>query len=188
MTEAKQPPLKRTAKYETFSLNPGKRHTRTRTALAYTRVKDGFLRRLGRTRAWRDLDDSRALRAATKAGRPADVPVHLHDHALLDAVDTMRRHILGAIADTHLRAKLFRRFEGEQRHYAFWILRRYVRIGAVLRSEAPDPTPPPGSKWKGIAISVPERKAGGPCRRTWRTTCAFRPRRRPVRRSGSTRA
>lgn len=31
-------------------------------------------------------------------------------------------------------------------------------MGATLRGEAPDPTLPPRSKWKGLAISVPERK------------------------------
>ena len=67
------------------------------------------------------------------------------------------RDIQGTIANTHLRAKLFQRFEGEQRHYAFGFLRRYAHIGAMLRGEAPDSTPPPGSHRK-IAISVPERK------------------------------
>ena len=152
------PPLKRTAKYETLPLNRGKRRTLLDLVLAYTQVKDGFLRMLGRTSAWCHLDDPRALRAATKGERLDGVPAHLHDQALFDAVDTLRRHSQGAIANTHLKAKLFARFEGERRHYAFWMLRRYARIGAVLRGEAPDPAPPPDSKWKGLAISVAERK------------------------------
>ncbi len=154
----KQPPLKRTAKYETLPLNRGKRRALLDLTLVYTRVKDGFLRMLGRTVAWHHLDDPRGLRAATKGMRLDGVPAHLQDQALFDAVEALRRHIEAAVANTHLKAKLFARFEGVKRHYAFWILRRYARIGAALRGESPDPTPPPDSKWKGIAISVPERK------------------------------
>ena len=161
MTEiggSKQPPLKRTAKYETLPLNRSKRQTLLNVVLAYTRVKDLFLRMLGRTVAWHHLDDPRALRASTKGKRPDAVPAHLHDQALFDAVDTLHRPIQSAIANTHLKVKLFARFDGARRHYAFWILRGYARIGAVLRGEAPDPTPPAGAKWKGIAIPFPERK------------------------------
>ena len=161
MTEiggSKQPPLKRTAKYETLPLNRSKRQTLLNVVLAYTRVKDLFLRMLGRTVAWHHLDDPRALGASTKGKRPDGVPAHLHDQALFDAVDTLHRPIQSAIANTHLKVKLFARFDGARRHYAFWILRGYARIGAVLRGEAPDPTPPAGAKRKGIAIPVPERK------------------------------
>ena len=154
----KQPPVKRTARYETLPRGPGKRRALFDMAQVYARVKDGFLRMIGRTSAWCHLDDPRRLRAATKAARLDSVPAHLQDQALFDAVDTMRRHIAAAVANTHVKAKLFARFEGAKRHYAFWILRKYEYIGATLRGEAPDPTPPPGSRRKGIAISVLERK------------------------------
>ena len=125
MTEiggSKQPPLKRTAKYETLPLNRSKRQTLLNVVLAYTRVKDLFLRMLGRTVAWHHLDDPRALGASTKGKRPDGVPAHLHDQALFDAVDTLHRPIQSAIANTHLKVKLFARFDGARWHYAFWIL------------------------------------------------------------------
>jgi len=156
--DSEQPPLQRTAKYETLPLNRGKCRVLSDLVLAYTRIKDGFLRMLGRTAAWHHLDDPRGLRAATKEERQRGVPAHLQDQALFDAVDTMRRYIEGGIASTHVKAKVFARFGGAKRHYAFWILRRYAHIGAVLRGEVPDPTPPPGVKGKGMAISALERK------------------------------
>lgn len=45
----KQSPLKRTAKCETLPLNRSKCRALLDLMLAYTRVKDGFLRVLGRT-------------------------------------------------------------------------------------------------------------------------------------------
>jgi len=157
-SEDKQLPPKRTAQYETLPLNGGKRCVLLNLVLAYTRVEDGFLRMLGRTAAWHYLDDPRALRTATKGQRFDGVPAHLHDQAPFDAVHTMGRHIEAGVASTHAKAKVFTRFDGVKRHYAFWILRRYAHIGAVLRGEAPDPTPAPGVKGKGMAISAPERK------------------------------
>ena len=61
--------------------------------------------------------------------------------ALSDAVDTMKRWILAAIAQAHTKGKLFRAFKGPQRRYAFWLLllQKFARIGAVLRGEAPEP-------------------------------------------------
>ncbi len=79
----------------------------------------------------------------------AGVPVHLQDQAIKDAVLAMRRWINSAIARTHLKQRIFARFDREQRHYAFWLLGRYGRIGAVLRGEAPPPA---------FEIPVQERK------------------------------
>jgi hypothetical protein len=104
---AKQLPLQRTAKYETLPLHRGKRRVLSDLVLAYTRVKDGLLRMLGRTPAWHHLDDPRGLRAATKEERQRGVPAHLQDQALFDAVDTMRRHIEGGIASIQVKAKVF---------------------------------------------------------------------------------
>lgn len=158
MAANKLPPLKRTAKYETLPLNRGKRGVLLELVHTYTEIKDSFLCMLGRTNAWHHLDDPRALRHTTRAARRDDVPAHLQDQALFDAVDTLRRFIEAGVAAVHLRAKLFQRFDREQRHYAFWLLRRYARIGAVLRGEAPDPTPPPRSKQRPIGISMLDRK------------------------------
>ncbi len=151
-------PLKRTAKDETLPLNRSQRQTLLNVVLAFTRVKDRFLGMLGRTTAWHHLDDLRTFRTATKGERLDGVPAHLQDQALLDAVDTMRRHVQSAVVGTHVKAKVFTRFDGAKRHYAFWILHRYAHIGATLRGEAPDPTPSPGVKGNGMARSAAERK------------------------------
>jgi putative transposase len=120
--------------------------------LAYGRQKDAFLRELVRTTRWGDLDAPRTFRNRDKASRVNvwQLPVHLYDRALADAVDTMKRWILAAIAQAHIQGKCFRAFEGPQRRYAFWLLRKFVRIGAVLRGEAPVPT---------FEISLAERRA-----------------------------
>ena len=109
--------------------------------LAYGRQKDAFLRELVRTTRWGDLDAPRTFRNRDKASRVNgwQLPVHLYDRALADAVDTMKRWILAAIAQAHIQGKCFRAFEGPQRRYAFWLLRKFVRIGAVLSGEAPVP-------------------------------------------------
>ena len=49
------------------------------------------------------------------------LPVHLYDRALDDAVNTMKRWILAAIAQAHIKEKLVRTFKGPQRRYAFWL-------------------------------------------------------------------
>jgi hypothetical protein len=49
----------------------------------------------------------------------------------------------------HIEGTRFRAFEGRQRRYAFWLLRKFVRIGAGLRGEAPEPP---------FAISLAERQ------------------------------
>jgi len=158
-SEDEQLPRKRTAQYETLPRKRGKRRARLDLMLAYTRITDSWLRMRGRTSAWHRLDDPRVRRTAAKDRRREGVPVQLQDQALWDAVDTMRRHLQSAMANTHLRAKVFVQLDGAKRRYAFWILHRYARIGAVWRGEAPDPPPPPGAKWKGMAIAVHQRKA-----------------------------
>ncbi len=132
---------KRTAKYATRPLNRGKRATLHALVGAFANVKDRVLRALARTRAWEHLDGRwQDLRDALKPQYRTGYPVHLQDQAVKDAVETMRKWIDAALAATHLRRRVFIRFEGEaQRHYAYWLLRRYARIGAVLRGEAPIP-------------------------------------------------
>ena len=126
--------------------------------LAYTRVKDGFLRVLHPTSAWHQLDHPRTFRAAAKRERLDGVPAHIQDQAMFEVVHTMRRCVQSAVANTHVKAKVFARFGAAKRHDAFWILPRYAPIGAALRGEALDPTPPPGVKGKGIALCITERK------------------------------
>ena len=129
--------MKRTAKYETVMLNVGKWRVIEEIARAYASEKDRTLVLLGRAVNWHFLDDKRSLRTAMKG--TTSLPVHLHDQAIFDAVDTMKRHIEAAKAHTHVRAKVFTRFDGAKRHYAFWILRSYGRIGLILGGKAPTP-------------------------------------------------
>ena len=70
-----------------------------------------------------------------------DVSVHLQDQAVFDAADTMKRFIEASIASSHMRGKVFARYQGPQRRYAYWLLRRYERIGAVLQGKTPTPEP-----------------------------------------------
>lgn len=144
--------MTRTVKWLSGPLNTGKWAAVLAIATAYSLQKDAFLRTLARTVRWADLDNPRAFRKRDKASRVNcwTLPVHLYDRALFDAVETMRRWILAAIAQTHIEGKLFRMFEGRQRRYAFWLLRKFVRIGAVLRGEAPEPQ---------FAIALAERQA-----------------------------
>ena len=141
--------MKRTAKYGTRRLNRGKWRELLALVHAFVGMKDTFLRILGRTSAWHHLDQPKAFRnEAKKLYRPG-IPVHLQDQALFDAVETMRRFIEAGIAAVQLRAKIFARYSGEKRHYAFWLLRGYGRIGAVLGGEAPVPK---------FDVSAPERR------------------------------
>ena len=144
--------MTRTVKWPSVALNIGKWLAIMAVVLAYGRQKDAFLRELVRTTRWGDLDAPRTFRNRDKASRVNvwQLPVHLYDRALADAVDTMKRWILAAIAQAHIQGKCFRAFEGPQRRYAFWLLRKFVRIGAVLRGEAPVPT---------FEISLAERRA-----------------------------
>ncbi len=141
--------LKRTAKYETQPLNRGKWRELLALVHAFVGMKDTFLRIPGRTSAWQHLDKPKAFRNDAKKLYRLDLPAHLQDQAVFDAVDTLRRFIEAGIASVHLRAKVFAHYSGEKRHYAFWLLRGYGRIGAVLCGEAPVPK---------FNLSAPERK------------------------------
>jgi len=142
----------RTVKWHSDPLNAGKWVAILAIATAYSRQKDAFLRTLARTVRWADLDNPRAFRDRDKKSRGNSwkLPVHLYDRALFDAVDTMKRGILAAVSQAHIEGKLFRAFEGPKRRYAFWLLRKFGRIGAVLRGEAPEPP---------FAITLAERQA-----------------------------
>jgi IS605 OrfB family transposase len=133
----------RTVKWLSWTLNVGKWLGLVAVALAYSHQKDAFLRDLAKTSRWADLDKPRKFRNRDKKTRVNvwRLPVHLYDRALSDAVDTMRRWILSAIATAHIRGKVFAsdKLSAEQKHYGFWILRSFERIGAVLRGEAPSP-------------------------------------------------
>ena len=144
--------MTRTVTWLSGMLNTGKWAAVLAMATAYSLQKDAFLRTFARTVRWADLDNPRAFRNRDKGSRVDfwKLPVHLYDRALFDAVDTMRRWILAAIAQAHIEGKLFRAFEGPQRRYAFWLLRKFVRIGAALRGEALEPP---------FEISLAERQA-----------------------------
>jgi len=142
--------MKRTAKYESRPLNRGKRRLLIELVGAFCQSKGLALTVLGRTKAWEYLDKPKAFRNAMKARHLPGIPVHLQDQAALDAVDTMRRHVESCLARTHANARIFRRFDGIKRRYAYWLLKRYAHIGAVLRGEAPVP--------EHFAIGYLERK------------------------------
>lgn len=55
------------------------------------------LQTLGRTSAWHHVDNAHAFRDEAKSLYRPDVPVHLQDQALCDAVETMRRFIEAGI-------------------------------------------------------------------------------------------
>jgi len=131
--------MKRTAKYESRPLNRGKRRLLMELVEAFCRIKSLALTALGRTKAWEYLDKPKAFRNAMKSRHLPDVPVHLQDQAVLDAADTMRRYVESCLTRTHAKARIFRRFDGTKRRYAYWLLKRYAHIGAVLRGEAPVP-------------------------------------------------
>ena len=133
--------MTRTIQWLSAALNAGKWAAILALVTVYALQKDAFLRAFTRTVRWADLDNPRAFRNRDKKSRVNfwKLPVHLYDRALFDAVDTMKRWILAAEAPAHIKGKLFRTFEGPQRRYAFWLLRKFARIGAVLRGESPEP-------------------------------------------------
>lgn len=131
--------MKRTAKYESRPLNRGKRRQLIELIDAFCRVKSLALTLLGRTKAWDYLDKPKAFRDALKLQHIPGVPVHLQDQAAFDAIDTMRRYVESCLARTHAKARIFQQFDGIKRRYAYWLLKRYALIGAVLRGEAPLP-------------------------------------------------
>ena len=107
----------------------------------YTDAKGTYLRVLARAVRWHYLDAPNAFRNAMKSQYRPDVSVHLQDQAVFDAADTMKRFIEASIASSHMRGKVFARYQGPQRRYAYWLLRRYERIGAVLQGKTPTPEP-----------------------------------------------
>ena len=142
--------MKRTAKYATLPLNRGKRNMLRSLIDAFVDLKDLALRTLARTKEWHRLDETwQTFRDAMKPRHRKGVPVHLQDQAAKDAWETMRKWIDSAIARAHIKNRIFVRFEKEQRHYAYWLLLSYERIGAVLRGERPEPNFP---------ITMQERK------------------------------
>lgn len=70
---------------------------------------------------------------------PEGVNVHLVDQAAFDAVDTWVRHIESVIATGDVKAKIHRRYRGEelQRRYAYTCLKRYGWIGEILQGNVP---------------------------------------------------
>ena len=141
--------MKRTAKYESLPLNKGKANMLRQLVNAFADAKDECLRRLGQTKAWYYLDSARKCRDDFKSFYRKGVPVHLQDQAVFDAVATLVKFIESGLANTHIRARVFNRFDGAKRRYAFWLLRSYGRIGSVLRGDAPLPV---------FTISLNERK------------------------------
>ncbi len=139
--------MKRTAKYLFRPLNKGKANDLRQLHNAFADAKDEFLRHLGKTAAWHYLDNTRKCRDAFKSHK--GIPVHLRDQALFDAVGTLVRFIEYCLAATHIKARVFKQFDGAKRRYAFWLLRSYGRIGAVVQGKAPEP---------GFAVSPNERK------------------------------
>ncbi len=85
--------MTRTVKWLSDVLNTGKWAAVLAIVMAYSLQKDAFLRALARTLQWADLDNSRAFRNRNKKFRVNvwQLPVHLYDRALADAVDTMKR-------------------------------------------------------------------------------------------------
>lgn len=142
--------MKRTAKYQSRPLNKRKWQMLTDLVDAFARVKEGVLLILSRTGAWDRLDSPKRFRDEMKSEYPPGVPVHLLDQAVFDAADTMIRFIESALTSSHAKRRIFHEFDGVKRGYAFWLLRKYGRLGAVLRGEASVPA---------FAISSLERKA-----------------------------
>ncbi len=60
------------------------------------------------------LDRTEDVRASLK-GTGVGLPVHLHDQALFDAAGTMKRRVESGKKQTHVKAKVFARFEGAER-------------------------------------------------------------------------
>ncbi len=132
--------MKRTVRLATLPLNEGKRASVRELAAAYAQAKDRFLRSLAPTAMWHYLGDKRGFRdwAKSKGLYPSGMSVHLADQAAFDAADTWVRHIEAQLATSEIKAKIWRRFEGESRHYAYSVLKSYRDIGLVLRGGVPD--------------------------------------------------
>ena len=131
--------MKRTAKYETLPLNRGKIRLLLVLLNAFAEMKDSVLRILGRSVAWDNLDHPKKFRDSLKSSYKPGNPVHLLDQAVFDAVDTLRRFIEAGLTSNHIKARIFVHFSEAKRHYAYWLLKSYGRIGSVLQGVAPEP-------------------------------------------------
>ncbi|MDA8200717.1 MAG: hypothetical protein M0Z54_15055 [Thermaerobacter sp.] len=114
--------MKRTAQYETLLLNVGKWREVEEVARTYGGEQDRAVVFLSRAGNGHFLDDQRDFLPLWK-GNTSVRPVHFHDQVLFDAVATMRRPIEAVKARTHVTSQVFARFEGQPRHYGFWLLR-----------------------------------------------------------------
>ncbi len=128
--------MTRTIQWLSRVLNTAKGATLLALVTVYSLKKEAFLRMLARSA----IDSPRNFRNQGKKTRVSfsDLPFYVYDRTLADAVDAMKRWILAAIAETPIQEKLFCTFEGPPQRYAFWLLQKFARIGAVLRSEAPN--------------------------------------------------
>ncbi len=132
--------MRRTVRLATLPLNGVKRDQILAVAHTYAQVKDRFLLALAPASMWRHLASKQRFRDWAKGEGlyPDGANVHLVDHAAFDAVETWVRHIESVIATSNLKARIWRRFTGAQRHYAYSLLTNYADIGAILQGEAPE--------------------------------------------------
>ncbi len=84
------------------------------------------------------LDRNEDVRAALK-GIGVGAPVHLHDQALFDIIETMKRYVESGGKQTHVKAKVRTRFGRAERHDAFWPQRSYDRMGFALGGQTTEP-------------------------------------------------
>ncbi len=131
--------MRRTVRLATLVLNKNKRDQITGLEHSYAKLKDRFLILLAPSTMWVYLDNKRSFRdyAKQEGLYPKDVHVHLVDQAAFDAVDTWIRHIESVITISEIKAKIWRRFQGIQRHYAYSLLTSYKDIGSILQGHAP---------------------------------------------------
>ena len=131
----------RTVRLQTLPLSAHKQPQIDELLHAFRLAKDQFLVELAPAKTWGFLDSKRGFRdAMKKAGAyPAGVNVHLVDQAAFDAVDTWVRHIESVLATGDVKAKIWRRYRGDefQRRFAYTCLNRYGWIGEILRGQVP---------------------------------------------------
>ncbi|MHB1773401.1 MAG: zinc ribbon domain-containing protein [Acidimicrobiales bacterium] len=133
--------MKRTVRLSTLPLNPTKRSELSSVISSFTDAKRVFVRGLRPTAMWHHLDAKRGFRDWAKAEGlyPEDVNVHLVHQAAFDAVDACVRHVEACIAQSNVKARIWRRFSDEdERHYAYACLARYSALGEVLSGLVPD--------------------------------------------------
>ena len=132
--------MRRTVRLATLELNSNKISTICDLQQSYAKAKDRFLLVLGSATMWHFLSNKRGFRNWAKASGlyPNGVSVHFVDQAAFDAVETWVRHIESVIAISDIRAKIYRRFSGETRHYAYSLLTSYVDIGSLLQGNVPE--------------------------------------------------